>query len=77
MVPGPLIAVGPLIIIEGDVIMIDEGVMTIELAPDMSVIDVVASRESAAMTVTLRFMLTVSESFIITLAERLCMIVSV
>jgi hypothetical protein len=68
--PGPLIAVGPLSKMDGELITIDEGKSVIELAPHMSVIDVVAVSESIAITVTVRFRVTVRESFIITFTER-------
>ena len=93
MTPGPLITVGPLSKIEGDVSIIDPGVITIELAPHKSVIvasavtvSVAATvtvwlaptvNESFVATVTLRLMSTVKESFIITVADLLFWIVSV
>src|SRR5450432_3879559 len=77
IVPGPLITVGPVIIMLGELIKIELGKSVIELAPHMSVIDAVAVRVSVAMTVTLRFISTVRESFIITVTERFCWIVSV
>jgi len=60
----------------GELIKIELGKSVIELAPHMSVIDVVAVRVSVAKTVTLRLRSTVRESFIITVTERLFSIVS-
>ena len=75
--PGPLIAVGPLSKMDGELIMIDPGVITIELAPLVSVIDVPAKTDWAAPTFTTWFIPTVRESFIITLTDRFFSIVSV
>jgi hypothetical protein len=79
MVPGPLITVGPTSMIDGELMMMDPGVITIELAPQMSVIITSAVtvrftltvKESFADIVTLRFMSTVKESFVVTVTDRL------
>jgi len=76
MVPGPLMAVGPMSAIEGEVMMIDPGVMMIELAPHISVIIASAMTVSVIAIVALRFMSTVKESFIITVTDLLFWIVS-
>jgi len=75
--PGPLIAVGPLSKMDGELIMIDPGVITIELAPHVSVIDAPAKTDWATPTFTTWFIATVRESFIITLMDRFFSIVSV
>ena len=75
--PGPLIAVGPLSTMEGELIMIVEGEIVIELAPHVSVINVPAKTDCAASTFTAWFIAIVRESFIITVTERLCSIFSV
>src|SRR5450432_2976137 len=53
--PGPLIAVGPLSKMDGELIMIDPGVITIELAPHVSVIDAPAKTDWATPTFTTWF----------------------